>query len=159
MLACTSEGRGRVPMALRCRPARPSVRGLSHSLRVTALGESEGSVKLSDYSSVHEIRTACANGYGGPNRCITTMSHRGLRGGHMNWVYQVLSFFVAFGPIILGTLLWHILWNDGSDSSSDPPGGGPDWRPVPPPQPSAGDRSPRPSRRHTRTPRRSPAAH
>ena len=38
----------------------------------------------------------------------------------MNWVYQVLSFFVAFGPVILGTLLWHILWNDDSDSSNPP---------------------------------------
>lgn len=73
----------------------------------------------------------------------------------MNWVYQVLSFFVAFGPVILGTLLWHILWNDDSDSSSNPPGGGSEWRPVPPPSSSPGDRSPvrQPSRRRPRVPR------
>ena len=59
----------------------------------------------------------------------------------MNWVYQVLSFFVAFGPVILGTLLWHILWNDDSDSTG-PSGGGSEWRPVPPAPPSAGDRHP-----------------
>jgi hypothetical protein len=67
----------------------------------------------------------------------------------MNWVYQVLSFFVAFGPVILGTLLWHILWNDDSDSSN-PPGGGNEWRPVPPPSPSVGDRHPRRSKRERR---------
>ena len=33
----------------------------------------------------------------------------------MNWIYQVLSFFVAFGPVILGTLLWHFIWSDDSD--------------------------------------------
>lgn len=60
----------------------------------------------------------------------------------MNWVYQVLSFFVAFGPIILGTLLWHILWNDDSDSSSNPPGGGSERRPVPPTPSWPGDRAP-----------------
>jgi len=60
----------------------------------------------------------------------------------MNWVYQVLSFFVAFGPVILGTLLWHLLWNDDSDSSSDPPGGGPEWRPVPPSPAAPADRGP-----------------
>lgn len=75
----------------------------------------------------------------------------------MNWVYQVLSFFVAFGPVILGTLLWHLLWSDDSDSSN-PPGGGSEWRPVPPPPTSAGDRSsrsPRPDRQ-PRTPHPTP---
>lgn len=72
----------------------------------------------------------------------------------MNWVYQILSFFVAFGPVILGTLLWHILWNDDSDSPG-PSGGGSEWRPVPPSPPSAGDRQPARSRydRRPRTPR------
>jgi len=60
----------------------------------------------------------------------------------MNWVYQVLSFFVAFGPVILGTLLWHLLWNDDSDSSSNPPGGGSERRPVPPSPSLSGDRAP-----------------
>lgn len=60
----------------------------------------------------------------------------------MNWVYQVLSFFVAFGPIILGTLLWHLIWNGGSDSSSNPPGGGPTHRPLPPSPSFSGDRLP-----------------
>lgn len=65
----------------------------------------------------------------------------------MNWIYQVLSFFVAFGPVILGTLLWHLIWNDDSDSSN-PPGGGSEWRPVPPPPTTSGDRAPvHPSRR------------
>jgi len=70
----------------------------------------------------------------------------------MNWVYQVLSFFVAFGPVILGTLLWHVLWNDDSDSSSDPPGGGPEWRPEPPSPASPADREPI-RRQPTRQPR------
>lgn len=76
----------------------------------------------------------------------------------MNWIYQVLSFFVAFGPVILGTLLWHILWNDDSDSSSDP-GGGTEWRPVPPSPSWSGDRAPvrrQPQRRTPRVPRRTP---
>lgn len=77
--------------------------------------------------------------------------------GGMNWFYQVLSFFVAFGPVILGTLLWHILWNDDSDSSSNPPGGGSSWRPVPPPPCAPGDRTPVRSRsqREPRVPRTS----
>jgi hypothetical protein len=60
----------------------------------------------------------------------------------MNWIYQVLSFFVAFGPVILGVALWHLLWNGGSDSGGGPPGG-PDARPVPPPPSFSGDRRPR----------------
>lgn len=59
----------------------------------------------------------------------------------MNWVYQVLSFFVAFGPVILGTILWHLIWSDDSGSSGGPPGG-PRWKPVPPPPTVSGDRSP-----------------
>lgn len=59
----------------------------------------------------------------------------------MNWLYQLLSLFAAFGPIILGTLLWHIIWNGGSDSSG-PSGGGPDWEPEPPSPSFSGDRSP-----------------
>jgi len=60
----------------------------------------------------------------------------------MNWIYQVLSFFVAFGPIILGTVLWHFIWSDDSDSSGGPPGG-PDWNPAPPSPSISGDRLPR----------------
>jgi hypothetical protein len=59
----------------------------------------------------------------------------------MNWIYQVLSFFVAFGPLILGALLWHYIWDGGSDSSGGPPGG-PRWRPEPPSPSFSGDRSP-----------------
>ncbi|PSQ95759.1 MAG: hypothetical protein BRD55_09005 [Bacteroidetes bacterium SW_9_63_38] len=60
----------------------------------------------------------------------------------MNWIYQVLSFFVAFGPVILGTLLWHFIWSDDSDSSGGPPGG-PSWKPAPPSPSMSGDRQPR----------------
>ena len=59
----------------------------------------------------------------------------------MNWIYQVLSFFVAFGPVLLGAVLWHYIWNDDSDSSGDPPNG-PRWTPAPPPPSFSGDRSP-----------------
>jgi len=59
----------------------------------------------------------------------------------MNWIYQVLSFFVAFGPIILGTLLWHFIWSDDSGSSGGPPGG-PHWDPAPPSPSFSGDRRP-----------------
>lgn len=60
----------------------------------------------------------------------------------MNWIYQVLSVFVAFGPLILGTLIWHFIWGGDSDSSGGPPGG-PDWRPEPPSPSRDGDRAPR----------------
>ncbi|PEN15071.1 hypothetical protein CRI94_01935 [Longibacter salinarum] len=59
----------------------------------------------------------------------------------MNWIYQVLSFFVAFGPVILCTLLWHLIWSNDSGSSGGPPGG-PNWEPQPPPPSFSGDRSP-----------------
>jgi len=59
----------------------------------------------------------------------------------MNWIYQVLSFFVAFGPVILGTVLWHFIWSDDSDSSGGPPGG-PNWQPTPPSPSFSGDRLP-----------------
>jgi len=59
----------------------------------------------------------------------------------MNWIYQVLSFFVAFGPVILGTLLWHFIWSDNSGSSGGPPGG-PSWEPSPPSPTFSGDRLP-----------------
>lgn len=59
----------------------------------------------------------------------------------MNWIYQVLSFFVAFGPVILGTLLWHLIWSDDSGRDGGPPGG-PRWEPQPPSPSLSGDRSP-----------------
>ncbi len=77
----------------------------------------------------------------------------------MDWVYHVLGFVVAFGPVILGTLLWHFLWNDDSGSSSNPPGGGSERRPVPPAPTLSGDRAPvrrRPERAAPRMPRRVP---
>jgi hypothetical protein len=61
----------------------------------------------------------------------------------MNWIYQVLGFFVAFGPIILGTVLWHMLWSDDPGSSGGGPPGGVAHRPVPPPPTLSGDRPPR----------------
>ena len=65
---------------------------------------------------------------------------------------------LVFGPLILGTLIWHIVWNNKSGPSSDPPnGGGPRQRPTPPPPRFSGDRSsrrptfrPRPTHRPTR---------
>jgi len=59
----------------------------------------------------------------------------------MNWIYQVLSFFVAFGPVILCTLLWHLIWSNDSGSSGGS-SGGPHWEPQPPPPSFSGDRSP-----------------
>lgn len=61
----------------------------------------------------------------------------------MSWIYQVLSLFVVLGPVILGTVLWHLLWSGGPDSSSPPPDGGPPRRRPSPPAPRfGGDRGP-----------------
>ncbi|WP_022834942.1 hypothetical protein [Salisaeta longa] len=60
----------------------------------------------------------------------------------MNWIYQLFSFFAAFGPVVLGVLLWHVLWNGDSGSDDDPPGGT-NWSPEPEPPRWSGDRSPR----------------
>ena len=63
----------------------------------------------------------------------------------MNLLFQTMVVLVVFGPLIIGTIIWHILWNNRSGPSSDPPsGGGPKRRPVPPPPKLSGDR---PSRR------------
>ena len=75
----------------------------------------------------------------------------------MNWLFHMMVVLLVFGPLILGTLIWHIVWNNKSGPSSDPPsGGGPRRRPVPPPPRLSGDRTchrpsfrPRPSRRPT----------
>lgn len=59
----------------------------------------------------------------------------------MNWISQVLGFFVAFGPILVLIALWHLIWNDGSDSGGG--GGGTPRRGPRPPTPSHGrDRVP-----------------
>lgn len=59
----------------------------------------------------------------------------------MNWISQVLGFFVAFGPILMLFALWHLIWND--DSGSDGGGGGrPSWDPGPPPPTNGRDRVP-----------------
>ena len=60
----------------------------------------------------------------------------------MNGVFQMMVVLLVFGPLILGTLIWHIVWNNKSGPSSDPPpGGGPKRRPVPPPPRLSGDRT------------------
>ena len=61
----------------------------------------------------------------------------------MSWMYQVLSLLIVFGPVILGTVLWHLLWSGGPDSSPQPPAGGPPSRRPSPPAPQfGGDRGP-----------------
>jgi predicted anti-sigma-YlaC factor YlaD len=60
----------------------------------------------------------------------------------MNGVLQMMVVLLVFGPLIIGTLIWHIVWNNKSGPSSDPPsGGGPKRRPVPPPPRFSGDRT------------------
>jgi hypothetical protein len=62
----------------------------------------------------------------------------------MNWVFQVLVVLIAFGPLIVGTLIWHFVWNNKSGPPGDPPpGGGQQRRPVPPPPRFCGDRQAR----------------
>lgn len=59
----------------------------------------------------------------------------------MNWISQVLGFFVAMGPVFIVVALWHLIWNDNSGSGGG--GGGPTRRDPTPPGPSHGyDRSP-----------------
>lgn len=61
----------------------------------------------------------------------------------MSWILYLLNIIFAFGPVILGVILWHLLWNKDSGSSSDPPGGGGSQRrPVPPSPGFSGDRQP-----------------
>ncbi|MFK7843894.1 MAG: hypothetical protein AB8G77_01240 [Rhodothermales bacterium] len=63
----------------------------------------------------------------------------------MDWVFQLLSVVIAFGPVMVGLLLWHFVWNKDSGSSSNPPPpppGGPERRPVPPTPRFSGDRHP-----------------
>lgn len=65
----------------------------------------------------------------------------------MNWLLHMTVVLLVFGPVIVGTLIWHIIWNNKSGPSSDPPpGGGPKRRPVPPPPRISGDRT----RKHPR---------
>lgn len=70
----------------------------------------------------------------------------------MDWVFQVLSVIVAFGPLIIGVMLWHYVWKrDGGSSSNPPPPppSGPERRPVPPSPQYSGDRVPVVHRRTT----------
>jgi hypothetical protein len=61
--------------------------------------------------------------------------------GTMNWISQVLGFFVALGPALIMVALWHLIWSD--DSGSGGGGGGTPRRDPPPPGPSHGyDRVP-----------------
>ena len=63
----------------------------------------------------------------------------------MEWAFQAMSIVIAFGPVIVGLVLWHFVWNRDSGSSSNPPPpppGGPERRPVPPTPRFSGDRSP-----------------
>lgn len=60
----------------------------------------------------------------------------------MNGLFQMMVVLLVFGPLIVGTLIWHIVWNNKSGPSSDPPsGGGPTTRPDPPLPRRGGDRS------------------
>ena len=68
----------------------------------------------------------------------------------MNLLFQATVVLFVFGPLLIGTIIWHIVWNNKSGPSSDPPsGGGPRRRPVPPPPRLSGDR---PARRRTPAP-------
>jgi len=63
----------------------------------------------------------------------------------MDGLFHMMLFLLIFGPIVLGTLIWHLVWNNKSGPSSDPPsGGGPRLRPVPPLPRLSGDRTARP---------------
>lgn len=98
------------------------------------------------------VNTSASNSFGVvPSSSFQQVFMEYGGGSVMSWVYQVLSFFIAFGPLILGTILWHLIWNDDSDSSSNPPPNGPRRRPVPPSPRYGGDRSPRRPQR-SRTP-------
>ncbi len=79
----------------------------------------------------------------------------------MNALFQMMVVLLVFGPLILGTLIWHIVWNKKSGPSSDPPsGGGPQQRPVPPAPRLSGDRRARRPSPHRRfTPTRRPTRH
>ncbi len=59
----------------------------------------------------------------------------------MNWIYQVLGFFAAFGPLLVLFALWHLIWN-GGDGSDGGGGNDPGWRPGPPPPTNGRDRVP-----------------
>ncbi len=62
----------------------------------------------------------------------------------MTGLFQMMVVMLVFGPLILLTLIWHIVWNNKSGPSSDPPPGGePKRRPVPPPPRLRGDRTTR----------------
>jgi hypothetical protein len=63
----------------------------------------------------------------------------------MDWVFQLLSVVIAFGPIVVGIVLWHFVWNRDSGSSSNPPPpppSGPERKPVPPTPRFSSDRNP-----------------
>ncbi|MFO8231107.1 MAG: hypothetical protein R6U20_00430 [Longimonas sp.] len=59
----------------------------------------------------------------------------------MNWISQVLGFFVAFGPVLVLIALWHLIWSDNSGSGGG--GGGTPRHDPPPSGPTHGyDRAP-----------------
>ena len=61
----------------------------------------------------------------------------------MNWLLQLAAFAFAFGPLVIGAVLWHIVWNrSGGPSSDPPPPDEPRGRPVPPAPRFSGDRRP-----------------
>ena len=67
----------------------------------------------------------------------------------MNWLLQVAVFVFAFGPLVIGVVLWHLVWNRNAGPSSDPPPPDAPRRPRPPLPRFGGDRRPvrrRPSR-------------
>ncbi len=62
----------------------------------------------------------------------------------MTGLFQMMVVLLVFGPLLLLTLIWHIVWNNKSGPSPDsPPGGEPKRRPVPPPPRLRGDRTTR----------------
>jgi len=73
---------------------------------------------------------------------------------HMPGLFQMMVVLLVFGPLLLITLIWHIVWNNKSGPSSDPPpDGGPRRPPVPPLPRLSGDRTTRRPRPHRSRPR------
>ena len=61
----------------------------------------------------------------------------------MNWMLQVAAFVFAFGPLLIGAVLWHVVWNrDAGPSSDPPPPDAPRRHPVPPAPRFSGARRP-----------------
>lgn len=76
-----------------------------------------------------------------------------MRVDFMNWILQLAAFVFAFGPLVIGAVLWHIVWSRNDGPSSDPPPPDePRGHPGPPTPRFSGDRRP-----VCRRPRPSPA--